>query len=94
VNSFPREVKSGVHQALDLGEGRDRGAVFSITAVSVERAEENHGSSWLGEGLSGEGGTSQFLSLSVMPGQSACCQRGLGLSLWGVGGRRVIMMGA
>jgi len=37
---------------------------------------------------------SQFCTLSIKPGQSASCQRGLGLSLWGVGGRRVIMMGA
>jgi len=37
---------------------------------------------------------SQFFSLSVRPGQSASCQRGLGLWLWGVGGRRVIIMGA
>ena len=56
MNSFRRVVRSGVHQALDFGEGRDRGAVFSITAVSVERAEENHWSSWLGEGVSGRGG--------------------------------------
>jgi len=37
---------------------------------------------------------SQFCSLSVRPGQSPSCQRGLGLSLWGVGGRRAIIMGA
>jgi len=94
VNSFRRAVRSGVHQALDLGEGRDRSAVFSITAVSVERTEENHWSNWLGEGVSGGGGARQVLSLSVRPGQSASCQRGLGLSLWGERGRRVIMMGA
>jgi len=45
VNSFRREVRSGVHQALDLGEGQGRGAVASIVAVSAERAEENHWSS-------------------------------------------------
>jgi len=76
-------VRRGVHQLFDLGEGRDRGAVVSITAVSAERAEENHWSSWLGEGV---GGMSQFFSLSVRSGESASCQRGLGLSLWGVGG--------
>jgi len=76
VNSFLRVVRSGVHQALDLGDGRDRGEVFSITAVSVERAEENHWSNWLGEGVSGGGGMALFFSLSVRPGQSASCQRG------------------
>jgi len=37
---------------------------------------------------------SQFFSLSVRFGQSASCQRGLGLSLWEVEGGRVIAMGA
>jgi len=37
---------------------------------------------------------SQLFSLAVRPGQSASSQRGLGLSLWGVGGRRAIEMGA
>ena len=81
VNSFRRVVKCGVHQALTFGEGRERGAVASIVFMRAERAEENHWSSRLGEGVSGGGGTSQFLSLSVRHGQSACCQRGLGLSL-------------
>ena len=71
MNSFRRVVRSGVHQALDLGDGRDRGAVVSIVVVSAERAEENHWSTWLGDGVSGRGGTSQFSSLSVKPGQSA-----------------------
>jgi len=81
VNSFRRVVRSGVHQALDFGEGRERGAVASIAVVSAERAEENHWSSWLGEYVSGGGGTSQFLSRSERPCQSASCQRGLGLWL-------------
>jgi len=56
VNSFRRVVRRGVHQLFDLRDGRDRGAVVSITAVSAERAEENHWSSWLGEeGRGGEG---------------------------------------
>ena len=58
MNSFRRVVRSGVHRALDLGDGGDRGAVVSITAVSVERAEENHWSSWLGAGVLGGGGMS------------------------------------
>ena len=70
MNCFPRVVRSGVHQPLDLGDGRDWGAVVSITAVSVERGAENEESSWLGEG---GGGISQFLSLSVRPRQSASC---------------------
>jgi len=81
VNSFRRAVRRGVHQAFDLGEGRERGVTFSIAIVSAERAEENHRSSWLAEGASGGGGICQLLSLSVSPGQSASCQRGLGLSL-------------
>jgi len=42
VNSFQRVVRRGVHQLFDFGDGRDRGAVVSITAVRAERAEENH----------------------------------------------------
>jgi len=94
VNSFQNVVRRGVHQALDLGEGCDLGAEVSIAAMSVERAEKNHWLSWLGEGGEGGGGMSQFSSLFVTPGQSASCQRGLGLLLWGVGGRRVIRMAA
>jgi len=94
VNSFRRVLRRGVHQLFDLGDGRDWGAVASIAVVRAERAEENHWSSCLGEGVSGRGGMSQFFSLSVRSGQSASCQSGLGLSLWGVGGRRVIIMGA
>jgi len=56
VNSFRRLVRSGVHQALDIGDGCGRGAVASIIAVSAERAEEKHWSSWLGEGVSVGGG--------------------------------------
>jgi len=37
---------------------------------------------------------SHLFSLSVRPGQSASCQLGLGLSVWGEAGRRVTMMGA
>jgi len=81
VNSLPRVVRRGVHHALDFGEGRDRGVLFTIIVVSDERAEENHWSSWLVEGAPEGGGTCQPLSLSVSPGQSASCQRGLGLSL-------------
>ena len=81
VNSFRRVVSRGVHQDLDLEEGRERGVSFSIVVESAERAEENHRSSWFGEGASGGGGISQFLSLSVRPSQSVSCQRGLGLSL-------------
>jgi len=55
VNSFRRVVRSVVHQALDFGEGRERGAFASIDVVRVERAEENHRSSWVGEGASGGG---------------------------------------
>jgi len=94
VNSFRRVVRRGVHQLFDFGDVRDRGAVASIAVVRVERAEENHWSSCLGEGGEGGGGMSQFFSLFVKLGQSASCQRGLGLSLWGAGGRRVILMGA
>jgi len=87
-------VRRWVHQGLDFGEGRERRVSFSIVIVSVERAEENHWSSWLGEGEPGGGGTCHFLSLSARPGQSASCQRGLGLSLCGEGGRRDIRTGA
>jgi len=78
ANSFERVVRSGLHQTLDLGEGREQGAVASIVAVGAERAVENHVSSWLGEGVLGGGGISQFMSLSLRLGQSASCQHGLG----------------
>jgi len=94
VNSFRREVRSGVHPALDFWEGRQRGAVASIIVVSAERAKENHWSSWLGEGAVGGRWTCQALSLSVRLGQSTSCQRGRALSLWGDGGRREIKIGA
>jgi len=93
VNSFRRVVRSGVHQASDLGEGRERGAVASIVDVTGARAEENYWSSWLGEGVSGGGGTSHSWSLSVRRDQSASGHRGLGLLLWGEGGRMEITMG-
>ena len=80
-NSFRGEVKGGVHQALDFGKGCEQGAVASMVVVRAERAEENHWSSCLGEGVSGGGGICLFLSLSVRPGQSASCQHGLALSL-------------
>ena len=46
-------MRSGAHQALDFGEGRERAVLFSTVAVSTERAEENHWPSWLGDGVSG-----------------------------------------
>jgi len=42
VNSLQRVVRKGVHQGLDPGEGRERGAVASIVVVRAVRAEENH----------------------------------------------------
>ena len=87
-------MRRGDQQALDLGEGHERGVLFSIVVVSAERAEENHRSSWMGEGVSGGGGICHSLILSVNLGQSASCQRGLGLSLWVEGGHREIRIGA
>ena len=96
MNPFRRVVRRGVHQLFDLGDGLERGAVVSTTVVSAERSEENHWSSWLGEGISAgaRAWMSQFFSFSVRFGQSASCQRGLGLSLWGVGGRWLISIWA
>ena len=85
MNSFRRVVRRGVYQLFDIGDGRERGAVVPIAVVRAGRAEGNHWSSCLGEGEEGGGGMSQFCSLSVKPGQSASCQHGLGLALWGVG---------
>jgi len=53
VNSLRKVVRRGVHQGLDLREGRERGAVASIVVVRAVRAEENHWSSWMEEGVSG-----------------------------------------
>ena len=68
-------LKRGVHQAFDFGEGSERGTVAMFVAMSTERADGNHGSSWLGEGVSRGRGTSQFLSFFVRPGQSASCHQ-------------------
>ena len=81
MNCFRRVVRSGVHQALDIGEGRELGAVASIVVVSPGRAKANHVSSWLGEGASGGRRTSQSLSRSVRLDHLPSCQRGLGLLL-------------
>jgi len=53
-------VRSGVHQAFYFGEGLEWGVLSSIVAVSAERAEENHRSSWLGEGVLGGEGFASF----------------------------------
>ena len=87
-------MRRRVHHGLDLEEGRERGAVASIIVVRALRAEEKHWSSWLGEGVSRGGGTSQSSRLLERFGPSASCQSGLVLWLWGVGGRRVSKMGA
>ena len=42
VNYFQRVVRRRVHQALDFGEGPERGVLSSIVDVSAEKAEENH----------------------------------------------------
>ena len=94
VNSFWREVKREVHQGLDLEEGRERGAVASIVDVRALRAEENHWSRWLGDRVFRGGWISQSLSLLDRFGQSASCQRGLGLLVWPDGRRRTIIIGA
>ena len=95
VNSFRRVVRIGVHQALDVGDGCDRCVVASIVVRRAERGEENHRSSWLVERVSGGGGTSQSLRLSVLRlGQLASCHCGLGLSQWGEGGQSETKMRA
>ena len=94
ANCFHKMVRSGVQRGWDFGEGGERGVIASIVVVRAERAEENHWSSWLGEGVSGRRGISQFLSLSVRPGHSAFCQCGLGISFDVEGGRIEIRMGA
>jgi len=53
-------VRSGVYQGLDLGEGRERGAVASIVVVRAVRAEENHWLTWLGEGVLGGVGSANL----------------------------------
>jgi len=94
VNSFQKVVRRGVHQGLNCGEGQEKGAEPSIVVVRAERAEEKHWSSLLGEGAIGGSGTTQLWSLFVTLGQSASCQCGLGLSLWGEGGWRESKIGA
>ena len=42
MTSLRRIVRRGVHQGLDLREGRKQGADTSIVVVRAERAEENH----------------------------------------------------
>jgi len=53
VNPFRRVVRSGVYQGLDIVKVHERGAVTSMVVVSAESADENHGSSCLGEAASG-----------------------------------------
>jgi len=88
VNSFWRRVRRGVNQGLNLAEGPERGAEASSSVVRAESAEGNHWLRGLAEGASGAGGNSQFLSLSIRPGQSDSCQCGLGLSLMGGWGKQ------
>lgn len=63
VNSLRRAVRNRVAQGVDIGKGWDRGIVASIVVVRAVSADENHWSTWLGEGVLGEGGTSQLLNL-------------------------------
>ena len=63
ANSFWRVVRRGIHQGLDLEEGRERGVEASIIVIRAEGAEENHWASELEEGAFGGGGVSQSLSL-------------------------------
>jgi len=64
--------------------------VAAIVVLSAMSTEENHRLSGLGERLSGGGETSDSLSLLAWLGQSASCQRGLSLLLWGGGRGREI----
>ena len=80
MNSFRRVVKSGVHQALDFGDGRECGAVVAIAVVSMVRAEENRWSSWLGEAGEGGGGISQCFSLPTSQAPRVPLYRGSALN--------------
>ena len=54
--SLRNAVSRGVHQGLDLREGRDRGVSSSRRAVREFSEDENHASSWAGDGCEGAGG--------------------------------------
>ena len=86
MNSFQRVVRRGLHEGFYFVEGRELGAVASISAVRAERSDENQWSSCLGEETMGAAGISHTLSLSIRPGQWAFSDSGLCLSWWGVGG--------
>lgn len=57
---FVERGKEEGPQGFGPGEGQERGAKASIMVVREERAEENHGSSSVGEGVVSAGGTCQF----------------------------------
>ena len=54
--SLHRAVRRGVHQGLDLWEGRERGVSSSKRAVREFSEDEKHSSSWVGDGREGAGG--------------------------------------
>ena len=43
-------VRRGVHQGLDLGEGREKGVSLSERALMEVSEEGNQSSSWAGDG--------------------------------------------
>ena len=54
-------VRRGVHQGLDLREGRERGVSFSRRAVRESSEEENHSLSWAEDRREGAGGVRKDL---------------------------------
>ena len=86
-------VSSGVHQGLDLREGRERGVSSSRRAVRDFSEDENHTSSWAKDGCEGTGDVQKDWRRGRNFSQLVRSQQetlGIGLS---VGGTRVISMG-
>ena len=63
-------VRRGVHHGLDLSDGREKWVTSSSNAVTEFREEENHSSSWVGEGREGAGGMRKLSRWERRPSQS------------------------
>ena len=86
-------VRRGVHQGLDLREGRERGVSSSERATREFSKEENHSLSWAGDRRGGSGNVQKDLRRGHKVSQLVRSQQGVlgrGLS---VRGASVIRMG-
>ena len=91
--SLRNAVSRGVHQGLDLREGRERGVSSSRRAVREFSEEENHSSSWAGDGCEGAGGMQKDWRWGFRVSQLVRSQQGVLGRVFSVEGARVMRMG-